>query len=260
MNGWIKLHRKIALTDNWLAEPFTRGQALVDLFILANHKPGYVRVRGERIDLERGQCGWSEVKLAERWKWSRGKVRRFFSELEKDGIISRKTDNRKTVITICNYLHYQTGDTADGTADDTADGQQTDSRRYSNKNDKNDKNEKKRVEKNDFSEFLSEAFASYNHLAEQLGLPRAQVLTDTRKKKLLARLKSCNGIEGWKFALQQLSKSGYCQGDNGRGWRADFDFLLQEKSFTKLMEGSYADRKPKNDVDEFFAELKENAQ
>lgn len=42
--GWIKLHRKI--TDHWLWEdkPFARGQAMIDLLILAgyNNQPKYV--------------------------------------------------------------------------------------------------------------------------------------------------------------------------------------------------------------------------
>lgn len=36
--GWIKLHRKI--TDHWLWEdkPFARGQAMIDLLILAGYQ------------------------------------------------------------------------------------------------------------------------------------------------------------------------------------------------------------------------------
>jgi DNA replication protein DnaD len=117
-------------------EPFTRSQAWIDLILLANHKPGVIRVRGNRVDVKRGQVGWSQVALAKRWKWSRGKVRRFLKELEKnDHQIVQQKNNITTLINIINYEQYQ----GNGTADGTADGQQTDSRRYTNKNDKNDK-------------------------------------------------------------------------------------------------------------------------
>jgi hypothetical protein len=116
----------------------------VDLLILANHKEGIIRKRGIKIDLERGDIGFSEVELAERWKWSRGKVRRFLTECstEKDPKITPKMVQQNKFVTSCyhvnNYELYQ----GDGTASSTANGQQTDSKRYRNKNDKNEKNDK----------------------------------------------------------------------------------------------------------------------
>lgn len=140
MSGWIKLYRKLLDSNIWIEKPFSRGQAWVDLIMLANHKPGYVRVAGTRVDLKRGDVGWSQVKLCERWGWSRGKVRRFLDELETDGNIVQTTVQRFSVITICNYSQYQDRDTTDGTDDNTPDGQETDRRRYNNKNEKNNKN------------------------------------------------------------------------------------------------------------------------
>jgi hypothetical protein len=72
--GYIKLFRKMQDNKLWLSEPFTRSQAWIDLILLANHRPGVIRVRGNRVDVKRGQVGWSQVALAKRWKWSRGKV------------------------------------------------------------------------------------------------------------------------------------------------------------------------------------------
>ena len=56
------------------------------------------------------------------------------------------------------------------------------------------------------------------------------------------------GIDGWHIALQKLSESNFLTGQNDNGWKADFDFILQEKSFTKLMEGSYDNRKGKENA------------
>lgn len=131
--GYISLHRCLMDDPIWHSEPFTRAQAWVDLIMLAQYKDGYIRVAGHRIDLKRGQCGQSETTYAKRWKWSRGKVRRFLSELETMGWISKKQDNRKTVITICKYNDFQDNDTSDGTANE----HQTDSKQYSNNKDNN---------------------------------------------------------------------------------------------------------------------------
>ncbi len=84
-----------------------------------------------------------------------------------------------------------------------------------------------------------EAVRLWNDLALRRGLPPVQKMTDARRRKLRARLKDCGGLEGWRAALAKVEGIPGLLGANGRKWRADFDFLLQEKSFTKLMEGSY---------------------
>jgi predicted transcriptional regulator len=149
VSGWIKIHRKITACPYWLDEPFTRGQAWVDMLLLANHKHGYIRVQGMRVDIMRGELGMSEVSLSERWKWSRGKVRRFLDELVKDGMIDKKThekqDRRKNVITVLNYDKYQSENTSDDTSDDTSDGQAAGQATVQEQEEvKNEKNEKKK--------------------------------------------------------------------------------------------------------------------
>lgn len=166
MKGWVKFHRKLLDSDLWLSEKFTRGQAWADLIGLANHKDGFIRKRGIKILVRRGQVGWSEINLAERWKWSRGKVRRFLKELKKNIQISKKPVQQNkfitSLITLINYSQYQ----ADGTADGTADGQQTDSRQYRNKNEENGENvkEKKKVPKKNtsFKKYLKEKIIQNN--------------------------------------------------------------------------------------------------
>jgi hypothetical protein len=136
MEGWVKFHRRYLSSDLWLSEPFTKGQAWVDLFSIANHKDGFIRVRGNRVEVKRGQVAWSQLKLSKRWKWSRGKVRRFLDELENidEKIVQQKT-RVTTLINILNYESYQSGDTTDG--QQTV--QQTDNRQYTNKNVKKEK-------------------------------------------------------------------------------------------------------------------------
>jgi len=143
MAGWIKLHRKLQRSKVWTSEPFSRGQAWVDLLLSANHSEGVIFVRGVPVIIQRGQVGTSEVALAARWSWSRGKVRRFLKWLKTEQQIEHQTTNVTSVLTITNYDEHQGDDTADGTASSTADGQQTDSRRYWNKKEENEKNEKK---------------------------------------------------------------------------------------------------------------------
>lgn len=111
--GWVKIHRSMQDSNGYFSEPFCRNMAWVDMIMLANTKPGWYRCRNIRVNVGRGQIGHGLDTLAQRWKWSRGKVERFFKELEMDKQIVRQKSNVTTLISIVNYEHYQTDGTAD---------------------------------------------------------------------------------------------------------------------------------------------------
>jgi len=136
--GWVRLHRQIEDNPLYFLEPFSKGQAWIDLFLNANHKNGIMSIRGNIIPIKRGQIGWSELTMSKRWTWSKNKVRRFLKLLETEQQIEQQKSTITTVITILNYEIYQ----SDDTTDDKTERQQKDSRRYTNKNDKNVKNDK----------------------------------------------------------------------------------------------------------------------
>jgi len=91
----------------WLSEPFTRGQAWVDLLMLANHREGSTWKRGILIKVHRGQVAASENELADRWKWSRSKVRNFLKLLQNEQMIRQQKSAVTSTISITNYDRYQ---------------------------------------------------------------------------------------------------------------------------------------------------------
>lgn len=111
--------------------------------MLANYQDAVIFKRGIPVTLKPGQVGWSEESLAERWKWSRGRVRRFLKWLEQNSVqqIERQSDNVTTVISLTNWQKYQGDSTTDGTPNGTADGHQTDTKRYRKKKVKKVKND-----------------------------------------------------------------------------------------------------------------------
>lgn len=119
--GWITIEREI--TDHWIwkKEPFTKGQAWLDLLLHANHKPTRILIKGKVLKLDRGEQGRSEVTLANRWKWSRNKVRRFLNLLKTEQMIEQRTEQQTSVISICNYSKYQDKPKQDGTGNETGD-------------------------------------------------------------------------------------------------------------------------------------------
>lgn len=86
---------------------------------------------------------------------------------------------------------------------------------------------------------LSAAVEVFNRVAGAAGWPMVQRLTGARRSSLRHRLTECGGLPGWETAMERARGSPFLTGDNPRGWRADFDFFMQAKSFTRLLEGAY---------------------
>lgn len=112
LGGYMLIYRKMLNDPLWLSERFTKAQAWMDLLFLANYEDGYIVVgNGENVPVKRGQCAWSKERLAQRWKWSRGKVERFLIHLIEQGTIQRieqgKIGRKTTIINILNYEKYQ---------------------------------------------------------------------------------------------------------------------------------------------------------
>lgn len=140
--GWISLNRE--LMNHWVWDcEFSAGQAWVDLLLYANHSQVKLMIKGQLIEVNRGQQARSELTLSKAWKWSRNKVRRFLKNLEKDGMIELKSGHLTTVITICNYDSFQSNDTAGDTTKGQQSKQQKDNSRNTNNNVNNENNENK---------------------------------------------------------------------------------------------------------------------
>lgn len=86
---------------------------------------------------------------------------------------------------------------------------------------------------------IRRAVETWNLTAEAARLPKVQHLTEARSRATAKRLAECGGIEGWQAALAKVAASPFLCGDNDRGWRANFDFMIRQSSFTKIMEGGY---------------------
>lgn len=88
---------------------------------------------------------------------------------------------------------------------------------------------------------IDEAIEVYSEQALKAGLPVPRKITPDRRRQIDARLRE-HGGEAWGEACRRMAASAFCRGENDRGWRADLDFLLQPKSFNRLIEGKYDDR------------------
>ena len=127
--GWISLYRSILNNDFWLSEKFTRGQAWVDLLLLAKYKEGFFYKRDVMVNYKRGDITEGIINLAKRWMWSRNKTQKFINDLEKEQQVKQHKSHVITIITVVNYDEYQ----VKRTTDETTEGQQEDTHNKVNK-------------------------------------------------------------------------------------------------------------------------------
>ena len=115
--GWIKLDRNLQRHWIWNKEPFSRGQAWIDLLMSACWKEQKQLFKGKIQVQEVGKVYISKLYLATKWHWDRRKVDRFLTTLASDGMIRLERTTDGTVIAIENYEVYQVCGTSDGTSD-----------------------------------------------------------------------------------------------------------------------------------------------
>lgn len=78
---------------------------------------------------------------------------------------------------------------------------------------------------------------AWNDTASRIGLAKVVRLTDARRKRLRTMIAQ-HPPDDFAAALDAIERSPFCRGEK-TDWKADFDFFLQSKSFTKLLEGAY---------------------
>ena len=105
--GWIKLNRQLLDHWVWREKIFSDGQAWVDMLLLANSRPGYIRSGDRLLEIPRGSFFRSIRRLSERWGWSAKRVYRFFETLESDGMIRFRGGSLGTLVEIVNYEEFQ---------------------------------------------------------------------------------------------------------------------------------------------------------
>lgn len=79
----------------------------VHLLLTANHKPNRFIFNGKEIMVKRGQLVTGRKQISGETGISEWAVRMRLQLFEKLGMLTRKTTSKFSIITICNYKHYQ---------------------------------------------------------------------------------------------------------------------------------------------------------
>jgi len=74
-----------------------------------------------------------------------------------------------------------------------------------------------------------------------INLPKVIKVTDKRKRLIISREKEYSK-DDLKKVIDLTAESAFLNGDNNRGWTADFDWLMQKQNFIKILEGNYKNK------------------
>lgn len=70
-------------------------------------------------------------------------------------------------------------------------------------------------------------------------LPRINEMTDARKKAVRSRFTKGYTMQDFEALFNKAEASSFLNGTNGRGWSANFDWLIKEANMVKTLEGNY---------------------
>jgi hypothetical protein len=75
-------------------------------------------------------------------------------------------------------------------------------------------------------------------LPEAHQIPLVREIGEERKAKIKSRLKE-HSLDEWRTCINRIRYSPFLIGDNSKGWKANFDFLLRPGTYAKVIEGNY---------------------
>lgn len=105
-NGFFPLAKQIQAHWLWQDKPFSRGQAWIDLLMMANYDTGKIMSKGILVTVERGQVFRTISFLSNRWGWNPKKTRAFLKTLENEKMVHTEGLTNGTLITIENYTKW----------------------------------------------------------------------------------------------------------------------------------------------------------
>ena len=83
---------------------------------------------------------------------------------------------------------------------------------------------------------IQEVVDLYNSIC--VSYPKVQKVSEKRKEAIRARLKGFT-LSEIKTAFENAENSDFLKGKNNRGWRANFDWFMNDNNLAKVLEGNY---------------------
>ena len=229
IGGYILQPRKLDESEVSKMPPVTRELWLY-LLRKVNHKDKGKLKRGQGFfsfnNIQNDLCWYAGYR---KMVYSKPQLTKSLRRLYEGKMVETTKATRGLIITVCNYDYYQTPENYEGNDEEsTKEPRKKSSGRTKNKNDKNVIiEEKKNIEK----------IVSFYH-EKCHNLPKVLKITDDRIANINARIKEYSEEDVFKV-IEIAATSKFLNGDNEKGWRASFDWLITKNPFLKVLEGKY---------------------
>lgn len=233
--GFIKIWRKIE-DSAVFADPHLL-QLFVWCLLRANHKPCSVPVRTGRgqtiVVLTRGQFIFGRHSAAKELKCAGSTIQYRLEILKRLKMVVTQPVTHYSIVTIVNWASYQ--EEVEGIRQPTRH-----PLRHPSVTDKNYKNKRPTGVPAKDAGGVEAIFDLWN--SEARSLPKATKLTESRKKKIRARLRE-RPPEEWGEVFRRMERSSFLRGESGGTFRADLDWIIaNEGNALKVIEGRYDNR------------------
>lgn len=233
MNTWVKLHRKF-IEWGWYSDSVVKC-VFLHLLMTAAYKEG--EYRGYKI--YPGDVVIGRKKMASDLGFSEQQIRTALKKLESTGEITKKSTNKFTIVTVENWGEYQNYQPAE---------QPTDNQEITNKKPTNNQQvtTSKEIKKVRNKELVNVSNDTYGQISDSFNAictsyPKVTRLTEKRKQKLKARLKSFSEEDIIK-AFRLAEESDFLTG-KVKDWKASFDWIIDsDNHIQRILEGVYANK------------------
>ena len=236
MKGYIKLPRDFLEWEWWGRWP----HHLLFEWLLIKARIYDKKVQG--VIVRRGSVLTTWRDIQEAVGCSTGTLSRALKDLSESQEIIIRTEQRKTLITICHYEDYQ-GDNSQLWSNSGATAEQQRSNTPIYKEERKNEKDIYSAHAHDDNGFVSDSdcrlwMQRYNAIAASFGAKPADQL-NTKRRLLISQRVRERGRGSVDILFQQLEQSVYFFGDGSRGFRGDFTNLWTLDVYTKVCEGYY---------------------
>lgn len=221
--GSVYFTRDIPYSDQLLSAQFNRPLSLIQLALSTFEKFGMIEIVDDIIHVS----NWEKYQNVESLDMIREQTRKRVAKYREKQKMLKDNEPCNVTVTLRNAIEE----------------------------DKDKEEDKNKIYKNtSYSMSTSVDPAPKNSAADIVNLyhaicksyPKVRALSDSRRKAISARLRT-HSIEEVKEVFEKAEKSSFLKGGNNRNWSANFDWLMNDANFCKVLDGNYDDKRQSKD-------------
>ena len=176
---------------------------------------------------------------------SKSQITTALKKLESAGVIKTGNYNKSAYDRTTWYAFTEMGNELLGIADSKNKKSISDFNEMDFENIENGKSENSKpipYENPNIKQLVEEVVLLYNSIC--VSFSKVQKISDRRVKAIKEILKQYN-VDDIQKVFTNAENSDFLKGNNDRNWKADFDWLIDDEHFLRVLEDKYIDRNPK---------------